>query len=75
MTGAHITKGNLDRHIQGHCHVKMKTDVRVILLNTEDISKTLSKPVGPREEAGNQIIPGFCCELDLGLSAFRNVRN
>lgn len=49
----------------------MKTDVRVILLNTEDISKTLSKPAGTREEVGNR----FCCELDLGLSAFRKVRN
>lgn len=53
----------------------MKTDVRMILLNTEDISKTLSKPAGTREEAGNRIVPGFCCELDLGLSAFRNMRN
>lgn len=32
MAGTHITRGNLDRYIKGHCEVKMNTDFSVMPL-------------------------------------------
>lgn len=75
MTAAHRTKGNLDRHIQEQCRVKMKTEVTVILLHAKDTLKTVRKPAATRKEACNGTVPRPCFELDLGPPAFRNVRN
>ena len=71
MVDVHIQRGNVDareRCTQGECHVKKKTEARVIYLHAKGHQRwpaTLQK----LEER-----PQLCWHLDLGLLASRTLR-
>ena len=53
MTGVLLKRGNLDNDPWGECHVKMKTEIRVMLLQAKE-GKDCSKPPEAEREAGGR---------------------